>query len=113
MGRGGPRGAVIAAGFPLPGMVGEAKSVGGERRWGASTRAGARASLGAVGRDGPVTGAAAKSAGFLCSQGSDLRACRATVPLAATHVSVGGEGKSHLDIVDVAGDTGGHGSGRV
>lgn len=112
--RGGTRGAVIAAGLTLAGVVGETKGVGGERHRGASAGAGTRASLRAMGGDGSVTGAAAQSAGFLGgAEGSNLGTGQAAVPLAATHIKIGGVRESHLEIADVAGPAGSHGSGSV
>jgi len=109
MRRGGTRGAVVTASLTLAGVVGETKGVGGARRRRASARTGTRTSLGAMRRNGPVTGAAAEGAGFLSPQGSNLGTGRAAVSLAAAHIKIGGAGKSHLEIVDVAGDVGGHG----
>lgn len=60
-------------------------------------------------RDGPVTRSAAKSARLFSSQGSDLGTGRAAVPLATTHINVGGVRESHLEIVNVASDAGSHG----
>lgn len=100
---------MVAAGLSLSGMVGKTKSIGGARGGRASAGSGTRASLGAMRRDGPVARAAAKSAGFLSSQGSNLGTGRAAVPLAATHINVGGVRECHLEIVYVASDAGGHG----
>ncbi|KAH8713183.1 hypothetical protein HC256_006349 [Beauveria bassiana] len=106
--RGSTRGAVVTASLTLASVVGETKCVGGAWRRRASARTGTRTSLGAMRRDGPVTGAATESAGFLSPQGSNLRTGRTAVSLATTHIKIGGVGKSHLKIVDVAGDVGGH-----
>lgn len=111
MRRAGARRAVVTACLTLLGVVGEAYIVGGAENRRTSARAGTRASLGAIGGDGPVTRAAAKSAGFLGSQSWDPRASETAVSLAAAHINVGGEMRSYLEIVDVGGDAGSHGDG--
>lgn len=54
--------------------------------------------------------AAAKSAGFLGSQGSYLGTGRAAMTLATTQINISSVWERHLEIVDVASDAGGHGS---
>lgn len=107
--RGGTRGTVVAAGLTLSGMVGKTKSIGGARSGRSSTGSGTGASLRAMRRDGPVARAAAKSAGFLGSQGSYLGTGRAAMALATTQIIVSSVRECHLEVVDVASDAGSHG----